>query len=386
MTGAADLPDWPPLTLADADLILRHYPQFGFATELLSESPRPLSSAGIVSTPAGPVFIKRHHRSVRSKAGLLEEHRFLQHLAAASWIDSPTLIQRPYSNSNGETVVFEGEWTCEVHPVAPGLDLYEDALSWTPFQSTGHARAAGRALARLHHAAAGFSAPPRQTGQLVTSFTIFAGNNIEPAKQMEAYLATRPLLQSYAEARNWRRDLQEIHLPFYRELEPWTSHLTPLWTHNDFHASNLMWTVASPSAEVANIVDFGLSDRTNTVHDLATTIERNIVEWLRLGEPDIVRFDHLDALLSGYLELRPLQYPEARALVSMLPLVHCEFALSETDYFLSILHSEEKAKLAYEGYFLRHTAWFLEPQGRQLLAYLSNWIEKNWADTQGRAK
>jgi Ser/Thr protein kinase RdoA (MazF antagonist) len=111
------------------------------------------------------------------------------------------------------------------------------------------------------------------------------------------------------------------------------------------------------------------------VHDLATAIERNIVEWLRMDEhdADIVHLDHLDALLAGYEELRPLSYEEAWALVTMLPLAHCEFALSETDYFLSILHSPEKAYLAYEGYFLAHAQWFQEGQGRRLLEQLERW-------------
>ncbi len=64
------------------------------------------------------------------------------------------------------------------------------------------------------------------------------------------------------------------------------------------------------------IIDFGLADRTNAVHDLATAIERNVVEWLRIAEPEahLVHLDHLDALLAGYEELSPLSYEEARAL------------------------------------------------------------------------
>ena len=60
----------------------------------------------------------------------------------------------------GRTVVAEGDFVYEVHEVAPGIDLYRDAMSWTPYLSTGHARAAGAALARLHQAAAGFGGRP----------------------------------------------------------------------------------------------------------------------------------------------------------------------------------------------------------------------------------
>jgi Ser/Thr protein kinase RdoA (MazF antagonist) len=169
--------------------------------------------------------------------------------------------------------------------------------------------------------------------------------------------------------------LDELLLPLYRKLEPWLPYLRPLWTHNDFHASNLTWSGFGEDAEVLGIIDFGLADRTNAVHDLATAIERNIVEWLRIAEPeaDVVHLDHLDALLAGYEEICPLSHEEAQALVAMLPLVHCEFALSETDYFLSILHSPEKAYLAYEGYFLAHAQWFETVQGRRLLAHMERW-------------
>ena len=42
----------------------------------------------------------------------------------------------------------------------------------------------------------------------------------------------------------------------------------------------------------------------------------------------------------------------------MTALCHAEFALSETDYFLSVLHSEEKARMACEGYLVTHARWF----------------------------
>jgi len=146
--------------------------------------------------------------------------------------------------------------------------------------------------------------------------------------------------------------------------------MKPLWTHNDFHASNLMWDDAGRHTQVMSVIDFGLADRTNAVHDLATAIERNIVEWLRIGGEDLIHFDHLDSLLNGYEGSRPLSYEEACGLAAMLPLVHCEFALSETDYFLNILDSKEKAYLGYEGYFLAHAEWFKSDQGQRLLDHL----------------
>ena len=71
-------------------------------------------------------------------------------------------LPRVLAASSGETAIESGEWTYEVHEVPEGLDLYEEALSWTPFRSAAHARSAGEALARLHLASQGFDAPRAQ--------------------------------------------------------------------------------------------------------------------------------------------------------------------------------------------------------------------------------
>ena len=395
LKGSLELPDWPPLTLPEVGAVLRRFPQAGGAVRLLSFSPRPFSAASMVATPFGKVFVKRHHCAVRDREGLQEEHRFIAHLAASlngsmsklsgevDGLDAGSNLMQPvFADLEGNTAVAVGDWIYEVHPLAVGVDLYEDALSWTPFLSSSHARAAGRALARLHRAAENYDAPARMTQQLITSFSIFAGG--DPLEQMDAYLKKRPLLREYVEQRDWRGSFDELMLPLFANLAPWISGLRPLWTHNDFHASNLTWSepieapeIGETHSRVLGVIDFGLADRTNLVHDIATAIERNIVEWLRMedSEADIVHLDHLDALLAGYEELSPLSHEEARALVAMLPLVHCEFALSETDYFLSVLRSEDKAYLAYEGYFLAHSRWFHSLEGRRLLAHLAQWAE-----------
>jgi Ser/Thr protein kinase RdoA (MazF antagonist) len=396
LDGLLEKPDWPPLTLVEVDELLRQYPQAGGAEQLLSFSPRPFSAASVVATPLGKVFVKRHPLAVRDREGLLEEHRLIAHLAGAAWGGSGHschsdhsasergLVQPVLANTLGETVVTNGGWSYEVHPLAQGVDVYEQALSWTPFHSSNHAYAAGRALARLHLAAKGYDAPRRGTRQLVTSFTIFAqgfAGDIagDPITRMEAYLASRPLLQKYADERDWRNSFHELLMPLFGNLKPWLGHLLPLWTHNDFHASNLMW---SGDDEVSAIIDFGLADRTDAIHDIATAIERNIIEWLRMDEPEVTQWhaDHLDGLLAGYEELSPLSYEERQALVAILPLVHCEFALSETDYFLSILHSQDKAYLGYERFFLAHAEWFRNGQGRGLLEHLERWAARTSRD------
>jgi Ser/Thr protein kinase RdoA (MazF antagonist) len=161
--------------------------------------------------------------------------------------------------------------------------------------------------------------------------------------------------------------------PFHAELQPLLPALKPLWTHNDLHASNVLWTDASDEAHAAAIIDFGLADRTSTVHDLAHAIERNIVEWLVLVEDPShpervpVHLDHLHALLDGYESVRPLSDEEAAVLAPMTALCHAEFALSESDYFLKVLHSEEKGRMAYDGWLRGHARWFRSSAGQPLL-------------------
>ena len=86
----------------------------------------------------------------------------------------------------------------------------------------------------------------------------------------------------------------------------------------------------------------------------------------RHPEDVTIHYDHLSALLDGYESVRPLSQEESFALAPMTALCHAEFALSETDYFLSVLHSEAKAWYACEGYLVAHARWFGGGGGRLL--------------------
>jgi Ser/Thr protein kinase RdoA (MazF antagonist) len=374
MDGTLVEPDWPPLELAEARALLSAYPDFGEPIEILSVSPRPLSAASVVATSGGRVFIKRHHRTVRDAEGLLEEHRFMAHLLAHR---AP--VPRVFETASGVTALERGKWTYEVHEASAGVDLYGDALSWTPFRTALHAYSAGQALARLHRASEGYGAPRRTSRALVASFTIFAAQN--PFAELQRYLAVRPALAESAAVRDCCDETLQLLAPFHADLLPLLPALPPLWTHNDLHASNLLWSDESDDARATAIFDFGLADRTNAVHDLAQAIERNIVEWITLmndpAHPDHVRvhLDHLFALLDGYEQVRPLSDEEAAALAPMAALCHAEFALSETDYFLSVLHREEKAPMAYDAWLVGHARWFHSAGGRELLDALRRWAD-----------
>jgi Ser/Thr protein kinase RdoA (MazF antagonist) len=366
-------PDWPPLTLDEVRPILARFPHDIEPKRILSISPRPFSAASVIATRHGRVFVKRHAHSVRDHEGLLEEHRFLAHLIAQD-----AAVPRVLANEDGETAIEIGEWTYEVHQAPIGIDIYREALSWTPFFEASHARAAGLALAQLHLAAEDYSAPRRLNRPLIAGFTIFAAENTAAA--LAHYIAERPALAALPIVEAYAEHALSLLEPFHQELRPHLRALRPLWTHNDLHASNILWTSENDS-HAAAIIDFGLADRTNAVYDLAQAIERNIVDWLALqpgSTPMNLKVDlpALQALLEGYESIRPLSDAEAAALAPMTALCHAEFALSEADYFLGILHSEPKALVALDQYLIGHAQWFHTDTGSSLLAALRQW---EWA-------
>lgn len=373
LDGTLVAPDWPPLTLSEVCSLLKAFPDAGEPIEIISASPRPFSAGSVIRTSGSEkVFVKRHARAVRDAEGLMEEHRFIEHLRT-NGIEVP----RIFADVSGHTAIETGESTYEVHGIPAGVDAYEDAISWTPFRSIEHARSAGETLARLHRAAESFCAPSRKPRPLVASFTIFASQN--SAEGLKHYLSAHPVLEHDAQTLEDCDVALDLLSPFHDELKPLGPALDPLWTHNDFHASNLFWSDATPNAHATSVIDFGLADRTNAVYDIAQAIERNIVEWLLLaqdrfrGDDVPVHLDHLWAMLDGYEQVRPLNHKEAAALAPMLALCHAEFALTEADYFLGVLHSPEKARVATRDYLVGHANWFCGPGQRKIIEPLRQW-------------
>jgi Ser/Thr protein kinase RdoA (MazF antagonist) len=377
LDGTLVEPDWPPLTRAEVGAVFSGIPGLAEPFSIVSASPRPLSAGSVVETRDGRVFVKRHARAVRDAEGLREEHRFMEHLRRRG-----AAVPRVFANAHGETAIEVGDWTYEVHAVPAGIDAYEDAISWTPFRCAEHARAAGRATARLHDAARGFDAPARRGRALVAGFTIFAA--ADARAEFDRYVNARPAVCAYLAQRDCREEAVELLAPFHAELLPLLSALEPLWTHNDLHPSNLFWSDALRDADATAVIDFGLCDRTNAAHDLAHAIERSVVDWLALindpAHPQnvTVHFDHLWALLDGYESVRRMSEMEARALAPLLALCHAEFALAETDYFLSVLAAEEKARYACEGYMVLHARWW-RGEGAKLLDAVRTWVDSRAA-------
>jgi len=381
-------PDWAPLTGGEVSAVLAAYglpagdglmpaghglPAAGPGPAVTRgngavvawSSPRPMSAAGLVRHGTGTVFVKRHHVRVRSAAQLAAEHAFAAHLRARG-LPVPAVRRTP----TGRTVVTGGDFVYEVHEVAAGIDLYRDAMSWTPFASTGHARAAGAALARLHQAAAGFRRPARPPGVLTSSCAVITA--ADPIAAVGAIARRRPGLARYLAGRAWRRDLARHHLPAVRRAAPLLAALGRRWGHGDWHPSNLTWDSAGPDADVAAVFDFGLANRTFAVHDLAVALERSTIAWLDLAESGWAGADlaAVDALLDGYETVRPLSPGESAALPEVLPVVHLEYALSEIEYFAGVVASPGLADLAYDTYLVGHTRWFTEPDGLAVLGHL----------------
>ncbi|WP_395336017.1 phosphotransferase [Novosphingobium sp. BL-8H] len=361
MGTALEAPVWPAITAQEAEAVLARFPAAGTLAGLRWHSPRPFSAATLLETDRGAFFLKRHHLRLRSPATLAEEHAFMAHLRAAG-LTVPDVL----TTADGAGAIASGEWSYELQSRAPGNDLYRDRQSWTPFLSHDHAHEAGVALARLHRAVRDFAAPARIGQPLVSSFTILPAR--DPLAVVAAYVAARPALAGFLADKPWRQELKRLIAALADGLAERLQTQPPLWTHNDWHPSNLLW---SPEGTVSAVFDFGLATQTCALHDIATAIERTAIPWLEMdaGAPDA---GAALALLAGYRTVLPLTRTDIDTLSRLLPLVHIEFALSEADYFAGILADRDQAMMAWQDYLIDHADWFLSPPGQDFLQDLRN--------------
>lgn len=347
---------WPAITESEADAILGRFPSAGRLDNLLWHSPRPFSAAAIAATDRGDFLIKRHHRRLRTPEALNEEHAFIAHLRARGAPVPEVLTAR-----EGWGAIAWGDWTYEVHRRSPGADLYRERQSWTPFLRNTHAFEAGAAMARLHRASCGFAAPPRGPHPLVSGFTIVPAG--DPLAAMADYAAARPALGRFLAGRRWRGELGTLFRVVGDGMAERLTGEAPLWTHNDWHPSNLLW---SADGTVGTVFDFGLSTQTCALHDMATAIERFAIPWLDLADNVHIAGDATAAVafLKGYGSVVALPTTQVDTLLRLLPLIHVEFALSEIDYFAGVLEDEAQATMAWESYLVGHAEWFLSVSGR----------------------
>jgi Ser/Thr protein kinase RdoA (MazF antagonist) len=370
-------PDWPPLTDDEVSEVLAGWgtPDSADRPVVTWRSPRPMSAAALVRRGTATVFLKRHHVLIRNPAQLAAEHAFAAHLRGRGQ-PVPLVLRR----ANGQSVLRRGEFCYEAQELAQGVDLYRDAVSWSPYTGRGHALAAGRALAALHLAAADFPAPARPFAVLMDSCRLICA--ADPRAEADRLASERPDLAAYLAGRRWTQDFAAYLLPLIRRAAPLARTLPGQWGHGDWHPSNLTWTSAEPSAQVAGIFDFGLANRTFAVHDLAVALERSVVPWLDLDPAAAgvgaaaADLDAAAALLDGYQQVRPLTGIETAALPRVLPVAHLEYALSEAAYFTGVTRSPAGADLAYE-YLIGHARWFTGPQGTALLEFLGQHLGRS---------
>ncbi|MFE7720922.1 phosphotransferase enzyme family protein [Nocardia rhizosphaerihabitans] len=351
-------PTWPSLTEDEIARAVDATWSGPGPAEIEWHSARPLSSTvGVRLSDGAQVVVKRLPLRLRDPAALAEEHRFMAHLrtrgipvpevraAVGSWAARPA--QRISESADGDDFVYE------VQRAGVGEDRYRADFSWTPYRDAGDATAAGAMLARLHLAAAGFDAPARPARPLVASMH---GNDAVSA--FTWHIARRPAVARFLADRDWRADIPDLRADL--------TDVAPLWTHGDWHPTNLLWE----ADEVTSVFDFGLADRTTAVFDLATAVERAVVDWvsLRDGGSAHVREDQVRALIQGYRSVRPLSDAEQTLLADLLPLVHIGYELSEIDYFLTIAGEPRNAEIAYQDWLLGHLSWFRTPAGLELRA------------------
>lgn len=364
MGKVLEAPTWPVITEDEAGAVIAQFSDVGRVEAVNWHSPRPFSAAALVRTDRGEFILKRHHPRLRSAQALGEEHAFMAHLHTAG-----LCVPKVLATFDGATAWQDGGWVYELHSKAPGVDLYRDSLSWTPFSSSTHAFASGEALARLHLAARGFAAPQRGAHPLVSSFTILPSH--EPLAAAEQYISARPAIARYLADKPWQNELTRLFATFGDGLAQRLAGYTPLWTHNDWHPSNQLW--AADGSTVTAIFDFGLAAPSCALYDIAFAIERCAIAWLDLSEKrtDIpIDVDAAVRLLEGYSSLAPLSGYDITTIIRMLPLVHIEFALSEIDYFAGILNDAEQSAMAWNDYAISHADWFTSPTGRNFLIEL----------------
>ncbi|MGW6729996.1 phosphotransferase enzyme family protein [Nocardia sp. NPDC055029] len=320
--------------------------------EIEWRSARPLSSTvGVRLSDGARVIVKRLPLRLRDQVALAEEHQFMDHLRNAG-IPVPEVRSAVGNWATPADRVSDG-FVYEVHRAGLGEDRYRADFSWTPYRDPGDATAAGTMLARLHLAATGFEAPVRPARPLVASLH---GDSVVGA--FEWHIAHRPAVARFLADREWRAEIPDLRVDL--------TAVAPLWTHGDWHPTNLLWE----SDEVTSVFDFGLANRTTAVFDLATAIERAAVDWvsLRDGGSAHVREDQVRALIQGYRSVRPLSGAEQTLLADLLPLVHIGYELSEIDYFLTVAAEPRNAEIAYQDWLLGHLSWFRTPAGHELRA------------------
>ena len=236
--------------------------------------------------------------------------------------------------------------------------------------------ATGQMLAALHKAAENYPAVQgRSAQQLISNQDLLLSDDIAQAIRqrirnspaLSAYFADQELDQT------WLSQLAHVH----EKVKTAMQRAPKIWTHNDLHASNLLWSENSDQAEISTVIDFGLSDRNSAIYDLAVTVERNFIDWLALNQTQDIHIDEagLQAFIQAYAQ-HSHSLDELAILPELIKIVHTDFAVSELEYFAGITRNFKHADAAYHDWLIAHTAWFFKPQGQQFCQKLALLIQQ----------
>ena len=313
-------------------------------------SPRPLSAAVVVETDAARVFVKRHHRGVRDSDTLAEEHRFMAHLRGARHSGAG----RAGHPRRGRLAGHRGPGlrgprrrhaggTCIATP-PPGRPWSGSIMRAPPAPCWLACTAPPPGTTRR-------SAPPTSWSRATTCCA-----RTIPWPRWKASCPGARDWPPTSPDRDWRGDLARSILPRQQRLQA-----APRAGNR---ACGRTTTGTPPTCagtrrrrRCRDVLDFGLASPTFALFDLATAIERNAVAWLELRARRRRRARGHGAGADRRLprSARRSTPADLDVLAGLLPLVHLDFALSETEYFHAITARHVRdADLAYDAFLLGH--------------------------------
>jgi Ser/Thr protein kinase RdoA (MazF antagonist) len=354
---------WDPIGDAEAHAVI------GPEAEVVARHRRWLFAVARCRTPAGAVYLKRQPPMGRARSQIEWQHRLTNHLADRGV---------PAARALG-LVELDGLWY-ELYEPAAGADVYEGADSWDPFASDAHVASAGRMLARLHVAGAGFA---DRTPQPQAGFVVQLGSLAhDPVTAVERLAARRPAVADHLAGREWRRAVDAAYADPFARLRPLLDALPQRPLHGDWQTNNLFFA----GDDVAGIIDFHQADYAPRVLDLAVAVERNCFFWNRISAGDDSAFDlrQAELLAAAYAAETPLGPAEREAFADVLAVCQFEYGISFLDYYWGVERDREKADWAWDTFVLGHAAWWGSAAGRAAAARIRTWWSSGRSVTAGR--
>lgn len=345
---------WGPIEPAEAAEVL------GRPVEIVSQHLRWLFAVAHCRWDGGQVIIKRQPPMGRSADQVRWQHALANHLADHGV---------PAVRSRG-LVELDGLWY-ELFDVADGEDVYAGVDTWEPFRSPQHAAAAGRELARLHDAGAGYrpARPQPQRGFVVQIDLV----RMTPVEAVELLCRERPAVAAYLRDQDWRGATEACYGELFDRLRPLLPELPRRPLHGDWQTNNLFFR----GDRISAIIDFHQADHAPRVLDLAVAVERNCFFWNRISDGDDGAHDlgHARELIGAYHAESPLAAAEREAFTDVLAACQFEYGISFLDYYWGVERDREKADWAWHTFVIGHAAWWQREPGRHARDRLEQIVE-----------